>query len=76
MRTRTTVMTNERDSASTAATSLLGSGEVRRAQARRSLRANTDAQRMPVDVVGDGRSEKRAHVKAGDLSGPDILRDA
>lgn len=51
-------MTNEHDSALTAATSLQGKGEVCRELSRQPLRANTEAQRVPVGVFGDSRSGK------------------
>ncbi len=58
MRTRSTVMTNEHDSATAAAASLLATGEACEAKVSQSLRVNTDAHGMPVGVVGDSRSGK------------------
>ena len=51
-------MTNEHDSATALATSLRVIGEVRHAKAWRSARADTDARRKPVGVVGGSMSGK------------------
>ena len=58
MRTRSTAMTSEHDSASIAATSLLGTGEVCWTKVRQSLRKYTDARKMPIGVVDGSRSGK------------------
>jgi hypothetical protein len=58
MRTRSTAMTSEHDSASIAATSLLGTGEVCWRKVRQSLRKYTDARKMPIGVVDGSRSGK------------------
>ncbi len=57
-------MTSEHDSATTATTSLLGNGEVCRAQARQSRRDITDAPGMSVGVVGGSRSAKEDACKS------------
>ena len=58
MRTRSTAMTSEHDSASIAATSLLGPGEVCWTKVRQSLRKCTDARKMSIGVVDGSRSGK------------------
>ena len=58
-------MTNEHDSASVAATSLLANGEVCGARALQYLRYITDAQSMHTGVVGDSMSEKEGTRKSG-----------
>lgn len=57
-RTRQTIMTNEHDSATVAATSLLDNGEVCGARALHPPRLNTDARMGPAGVVGDSMSGK------------------
>ena len=51
-------MTNEHDSALTAATSPQGKGEVYREQSRQPLCVMTEAQLVPVGVFGGSRSGK------------------
>ena len=58
-------MTNEHDSASVAATSLLANGEVCGARALQYLRYITDAQSMHTGVIGDSMSEKEGTRKSG-----------
>ncbi|MEZ5325464.1 MAG: hypothetical protein R3F19_10415 [Verrucomicrobiales bacterium] len=60
-------MTNEHDSAWTAATSLRGKGEVCRERSAATV-SSTDAQMVPVEVFGDGRSGKGDTLGLGDLS--------
>jgi len=63
-RTRSTAMTDEHDSATVAATSLLGNGEVCVARATQPPRLITDARREPAGVVGGGRSGKERTCKS------------
>jgi hypothetical protein len=56
--TRQTLMTSEHDSVSAAVTSLRVTGEVRRASARRSPRAITDARKIPAGMVDESMSGK------------------
>jgi len=69
MTTRQTIMTSEHDSATAAATSLLENGEVCGAHAPQPPRANTDAQRVPVGVVGDSMSGKESTREDGRPAG-------
>jgi hypothetical protein len=69
MTTRQTIMTSEHDSATAAATSLLEIGDVWGAHAPQPPRANTDAQRVPVGVVGDSMSGKESTCEDGRPAG-------
>jgi hypothetical protein len=62
-------MTNEHDSASVAATSLLGNGEVCAARAAQPPRVNTDARMVPAGVVGDSMSGKEGTREDGRPAG-------
>lgn len=58
-------MTDEHDSALTAATSLQGKGEVCREQSRQPLCMMTEAQLVPVVVFGGSRSGKEDACECG-----------
>ena len=65
MRTRSTIMTSEHDSALVSETSLLPNGEVCWAIVRHSPCMITDARRSLAGVVGDSRSGREDARKCG-----------